>query len=195
MILIARHGETIWNSQGRMQGQLNSPLTERGIEQAELLSEIVDKLAITSIICSPLGRAVHTSKIVSARTDLPIKVDRRVQEVDFGKFAGCSEKRLRTRHRKFWLHREQNKWEYNWPGGESYADAFCRVNEFLLDHQDLDGTVVISHQSLNRMLIGKVIGLEKDVMLKLNQPSNVIFIIKDNRTYAKWPYHVLLNYI
>lgn len=191
MILIARHGETTWNKQGRMQGQLDSPLTERGIGQAESLSKVVDKFDIASIVSSSLGRARQTSEIVSARTGLPVETDERIQEIDFGEFAGRSEAQLRTECEEFWAERKQNKWEYEWPDGESYADAHCRTGEFVRDHRDLHRSVVIAHQSVNRVLIGQLLDLGEEAMLELTQPNNVIFAITDDEDLHRWEYEEL----
>lgn len=176
-----------------MQGQLDSPLTERGIEQAELLSEIVYELDITSIVSSSLGRAKQTSKIVSARTNLPIETDERIQEVDFGKFAGRSEAHLRSKHRVFWSLRKQDKWDYDWPDGESYADAYRRIGEFVREHRNLHATVVVAHQSVNRVLIGRLLGLEQEAMLELTQPNNVVFKITDDEVFQSWEYKELID--
>jgi probable phosphoglycerate mutase len=176
-----------------MQGQLDSPLTERGIEQAELLSKIVETQDVTSIVSSSLGRAKQTSEIVSARTGLPTETDERIQEIDFGAFAGRSEAQLRVNRQEFWAEREQNKWEYEWPDGESYADAYRRTGEFVKDHCNLQATVVIAHQSVNRVLIGQLLDLETEAMLELTQPNNVVFKITDDGDLQKWEYGELID--
>ena len=60
---LARHGQTEWNIEGRIQGQLDSPLTALGKQQALLLAEQCKMLSITSLLTSPLGRALATAEL------------------------------------------------------------------------------------------------------------------------------------
>src|SRR6266436_6513686 len=65
MKLIAiRHGETEWNVQGREAGQLDSVLTERGIQQARLVAGRLNRAAFHALYSSDLGRAIQTAEII-----------------------------------------------------------------------------------------------------------------------------------
>ncbi|CAJ53608.1 histidine phosphatase family protein [Haloquadratum walsbyi] len=192
MILVARHGETNWNRLGRMQGQRNSQLTDRGVHQAERLSEFINKFDVNRIISSPLGRAIETSKIVKARTNLPLCSEERIKEIDFGEFSGHSEEYLRQKKPKFWARREQNKWNYEWPNGESYSDAYNRVGSFVENEDKLQKSVIIAHQSLNRVLIGQLLDMDPRELLEIDQPNNVIYGVTENSELRRWRYEDLL---
>lgn len=83
---IFRHGQTIWNAEGRPQGQHEYPvpLTMDGREQAQKLAEKLQDKKIKLIISSDLLRAQQTGEIVAQALNVPVKLDRRLREVDYG---------------------------------------------------------------------------------------------------------------
>lgn len=94
-LYLLRHGETVWNSLGRFQGQLDSPLTQRRIEQANhvahLLSDTLcndDQLFQMQI--SPLGRVRQTAERIKAKVPLPYIEDDQLVEVTTGSWDGMT---------------------------------------------------------------------------------------------------------
>ena len=79
-----RHGETTWNAGGRTQGQLNSPLSERGWEQARAAGEALKGEPIERIIASPLDRAFFTAREVGKRKDIEVVFDKDLMECHLG---------------------------------------------------------------------------------------------------------------
>ncbi|MBN1487009.1 MAG: histidine phosphatase family protein [Anaerolineae bacterium] len=75
-LYLVRHGQTVWNSQHRMQGWADSPLSERGIEQAMLLGESLKDVHFDAVYASSTGRAMRTAELIRGERDLPVqKVD------------------------------------------------------------------------------------------------------------------------
>ena len=85
-IYIIRHGETALNVQGVLQGQIDEPLNENGRKLAELTGRGMRGIRFDACISSPLSRAVETAQIVlrESGNDLPINIDERLLEMDFG---------------------------------------------------------------------------------------------------------------
>jgi len=193
MILIARHGETEWNNVGRMQGQQDSPLTENGLQQAGRLAQVVDTYEMERIISSPLGRAKETSSLVAERTDLPLTSDKKLREIDIGSYSGLTKKEVNSLNPDFFEQREANKWSYQWPEGESYADASMRAKEFIESYDRLNGSIIIAHRSFNRVLLGELLGLSPDETLNLEQSNDVIFEIPLDGQYQKKRYEDILS--
>ena len=83
---IFRHGQTIWNAEGRPQGQHEYPvpLTVTGQEQARKLSQRLKDKKIKRIFSSDLLRAKQTGEIVAKELNVPIDFDKRLREVDYG---------------------------------------------------------------------------------------------------------------
>jgi broad specificity phosphatase PhoE len=124
-ILLARHGETDWNSERRWQGHADRPLNDVGREQARKLAETLADRAIDVVYSSDLARAHETALIVADRLGLRVGVDPGLREVDVGDWSG----RLLTEIEEvdpagFQRWRQGHK---AWNGGESYAEMGERV--------------------------------------------------------------------
>lgn len=88
VFLVTRHGETVWNVEDRICGRTDVPLTEKGLAQAEMLARELASARPDVIVCSPLQRARTTAEAVARVTGLPLRVDVRLAEQDFGRFEG-----------------------------------------------------------------------------------------------------------
>src|SRR5919206_3871545 len=86
-LLIVRHGESTWNAEERLQGQLDPPLSERGREQARALGAAVDLTGFPPerIVCSDLTRARETAELLGVA---PGRYDERWREIDIGEWGG-----------------------------------------------------------------------------------------------------------
>jgi len=88
-IYYTRHGETIWNAENKVCGITDISLTEKGLQQARLLSEKVDVVGdIDIIISSPLSRARETAGIIANKIGKDVIIDARFSEWDYGKYEG-----------------------------------------------------------------------------------------------------------
>ncbi len=147
MLILVRHGESTGNADGLLLGRLDAPLTERGLAQARTLGPSV--AGATRLISSPLARARDTAEALG--TGLPIEIDDRWIEVDYGEFDG---RPLGAVPDEVWT-----KWrsdpDYRPPGGESLCEAGSRVRSaceelFAVDGEGARGdgsVVVVSHVS------------------------------------------------
>ena len=81
-IYFARHGETVWNVENKICGMTDSPLTEKGRQQARELGRKVREsgVRIDEILYSPLSRAADTAKAVAEATGLPARCEPRLRE-------------------------------------------------------------------------------------------------------------------
>jgi probable phosphoglycerate mutase len=87
-ILALRHGETAWNRDTRIQGQLDIGLNDRGRAQAAALAEALRDESITAIYSSDLSRARETAEAVAAVSGAPLTLDNALRERAFGVFEG-----------------------------------------------------------------------------------------------------------
>jgi probable phosphoglycerate mutase len=104
-ILLARHGETDWNREGRIQGHLDPPLNDRGREQAHELADRLDTEAIDALYSSDLRRALETAEVVARRKGLPIAVDPALREADMGSWSGLTVTEIEQRFPEAWRER------------------------------------------------------------------------------------------
>jgi 2,3-bisphosphoglycerate-dependent phosphoglycerate mutase len=89
-LLLIRHGGSTWNREGRVQGWLDPPLSERGVQQAALLSERLRAQHIDALYASPLRRARATAQAVADLKGLPLRVDDRLREHRLGGIQGLT---------------------------------------------------------------------------------------------------------
>ncbi|MBE8977917.1 2,3-diphosphoglycerate-dependent phosphoglycerate mutase GpmB, partial [Escherichia coli] len=83
-VYLVRHGETQWNAERRIQGQSDSPLTEKGIQQAWQVAERARTLGITHVITSDLGRTQQTARIIADACGCDVMLEPRLRELDMG---------------------------------------------------------------------------------------------------------------
>lgn len=85
-----RHGETVWNTQAKLQGKSDIPLNEKGVALARVTGEALADVPFAAIYSSPLKRALQTAQLVAGDRDVPIATDRRLEEIGFGIWEGLS---------------------------------------------------------------------------------------------------------
>jgi len=96
-ILLARHGETDWNLQRRVQGHSDTPLNETGRAQAVALAETLAGAELDAIYASDLGRARETAQVVAERFALPVRVLPELRERNFGTWEGLTDTEILER--------------------------------------------------------------------------------------------------
>jgi broad specificity phosphatase PhoE len=87
-LYITRHGQTDWNNENRIQGQIDIPLNSLGVEQAEVVRDELAETHFDRVFSSPLSRAYQTAQIIAAKHDLKVVKDERITEGHFGKLEG-----------------------------------------------------------------------------------------------------------
>ena len=85
-LYLVRHGETTYNASGRMQGQLDTELSERGHAQARQAAQMLADVHITRIIASDLNRAATTASYIAEQFGLEVTTDTRLRETHLGEW-------------------------------------------------------------------------------------------------------------
>jgi len=163
-IFVLRHGQTEWNSVGRHQGRLNSPLTEKGQGQAavqgDLLTSLLSGRDEIVAFSSPQERAVETAALALAPVGLAAKTDERLCEIAFGDWQGLTFEEIAKRWPEHCKYADQDMfaWNFKAPSGENYDDVYDRSLDFLIS---LDKpTVIVTHGITSYVLRGIWLGLE-----------------------------------
>jgi 2,3-bisphosphoglycerate-dependent phosphoglycerate mutase len=126
-ILLIRHGETLWNRAGRVQGWQDSPLTDIGRAQAEALAERLSGERIERLIASDLGRARQTAAPIASRLGIGIECDPGLRERNYGIFEGRTYGEIEREDPEAYAYIARRDPEYVIPGGESGATFSIRV--------------------------------------------------------------------
>lgn len=147
-LLLIRHGETVWNQQGRMQGQHDSPLTPTGLQQARQLARRLKDVSFSALYSSDLGRAHQTARCIGDASGREVVSDAGLRERHFGIFEGLTHNEIRLRHpeeHELFANRDPH---YSMPGGESQNDFRDRVVatlERIAQRHAGETIVVVSH--------------------------------------------------
>ncbi|KAG4069907.1 hypothetical protein HA402_006755 [Bradysia odoriphaga] len=179
-LYLARHGQTVWNLEHRLHGQLDAPLTATGISQAEESAAKLTGAAIGTVCTSPLGRALKTAMIIAERLGAPLVEVPELAELHHGEMAGLTWDEIDERYPTARADRAANRWGWAFPGGESYAQARGRARRALSAcGWASDGVpLLVSHEMIGRMLRAELRGLDAPTALSLRHPHGVVFEIE-----------------
>lgn len=171
-LIFLRHGETDWNAEGRLQGQRDIPLNARGREQADqagrklarLLGPVGLKDPQIGWCASPLSRATQTLQLAREAAGLgagapneDFAIDARLKELTFGEWEGLTWPEVQARSPLAAQWREGDKWNFQPPGGESYAMLAERLTPWI-EALDRD-SVVCAHGGVARVLMAVLAGM------------------------------------
>jgi probable phosphoglycerate mutase len=178
-LYILRHGETLWNAENRMQGGLNSPLTDLGRTQAARQAKILAGCDVTGFdaLSSPQGRAFETAAIALARLMPCVRTDDRLREIGVGAWQGLVRDPA-------WMPGPVEDtpdgpiaYYENAPGGEGFAALEARCRAFLAD---LTGpAVLVTHGITSRMLRTLLLDRPRDTLGDLPGGQGNVFHLKD----------------
>jgi probable phosphoglycerate mutase len=188
-IYVFRHGLTEWNALARIQGALDSPLTEHGRLQARALgASLRDELRLAGIapstvavFASPLGRVRQTLELACAAAGIDTAVccfDDRLREVSWGDWDGLTRAEIEERTPGALAARNDLKWQHRPPGGESYAMALPRARAVLAELVAMAAmrpVAAFSHGAIGRLLRGVYARLSPDEIVWLDEPQDAFF--------------------
>lgn len=178
-VYLVRHGQTIWNLEHRLQGQLDSPLTDDGVRQAASTAVRVSTVGITTICSSPLGRAVHTAGIIAEFLGARVVEIDELAELHHGEMAGMTWDEIDLAFPTAREERAENRYGWAFPGGESYAQVRARARRALsaCGWAAEGAPLIVSHEMIGRMLRAELRGLDSSTALGLRHPPGVVFEI------------------
>jgi broad specificity phosphatase PhoE len=156
-IWLARHGETDANAEGRVQGSIDSPLNERGREQALALAREAVPLGIQALYTSQLQRARETAEIVGAELGLEPRVDPRFAESWRGEWEGRLIADIKRQDPEAWAGSLAIEPGFRFPGGESLEEHAARVEAALADvaRGPLPALVICHGGTIRRVLAAR----------------------------------------
>ncbi|KGQ19446.1 Phosphoglycerate mutase [Lysobacter dokdonensis DS-58] len=182
-ILLARHGETAWNAEGRYQGQEDIPLSGVGEAQARSLGDRLRHVHIDRAVASPLKRALRTAELALGEDRLAkLTTDAGLMEIAHGTWEGLLAAEIRERdpdRLHAWRHAPH---EVLMPEGESLQHvidrawpALQRATEGLGKDETL---LVVAHDAVNRVLLCKVMGLPLSRLWTFRQAPTTLNLLE-----------------
>jgi len=183
MLYLVRHGQTLWNTEARFQGQYDSPLTDLGRDQATrigraLAAEIGPRSEPIRAYISPLGRTRATAELIGRSLPMSIVEEPKLMEVHFGDWEGLTRDDILSRFGKDQSIRPFD-WQFQAPGGETLDVVLARVSAWYDEAES--PAVVITHGIISRLLRGLHAGLSHEDMLTLPVSQDGYFRLDGGR--------------
>lgn len=177
-LILARHGETVWNVEKIYRGRTDVNLDEVGIKQAELLGKYLSNWELAAIYSSPLSRARDTANIIARYQKIGVQIAEGLIDFDYGEWQALPEQEAKRLYPS--LHNEwhNNPHQVRMPGGESLEDVRKRAIEVVKDVlSNYQGCVVlVSHRVVNKVLICSLLGLDNSYFWNMKQDVGGITI-------------------
>jgi probable phosphoglycerate mutase len=180
-VLVLRHGQTEWNAAGRLQGHLDSPLTEIGLRQVQRQNEILLDYDLDGFrfVTSPQGRARKTAQLALAGIVAEIETSEELKEINMGQWSGITRAEIAA-ERKIRLQDLGELQIYDWtPGGETTAQLFARCARFLV--QLTGPAVLVTHGMTSLCLRLCALGWGLDRLADLPREQGVVYRVKAGR--------------
>ncbi|WP_163759995.1 histidine phosphatase family protein [Mycobacterium botniense] len=148
-VYLARHGRTAFNADGRLRGHSDPPLDDVGTAEAARLADALASKRPGAVVSSPLQRAVATAQAIAAAAGLPVTVDGRLIDRDYGSATGLRPDEVEHRYGSV----------ESAPGVESLASLAQRAHRGFLELVSefrQQAIVLVSHDAFNRALLARL---------------------------------------
>ena len=153
---LLRHTKTEWNQSRRIQGHSDSPLTLTGETLALYWGQLLAGGTWSRVLSSDLGRARKTTELINQTLKLPVTLDIRLREMDWGKWTGKTIARLKVEFADIWAQQMLSEWDFRPPGGESFQSVWKRGREALdvaSGKWPGEKILVVTHEGMIKSLI------------------------------------------
>jgi broad specificity phosphatase PhoE len=181
---LLRHGETTWNRESRLQGQLDSPLTDAGRDHARASAALLARLGVDVIYASPLGRAQETIALMREQLTQPVIVDDRLKEWSGGDWSGELHAEIRVKWPAEWAAWDADRYVNRSPNGESFRDLLRRATAFFNDVAPNPSSriAIVGHGFMNRALATVLLSLTSAEMLAIRQGNDTLIRVTADAT-------------
>ena len=152
---LIRHGETTHNFEHRIQGQVDSELTDLGVAQAEKLAKRLRKQSFDAVYSSDLKRAHNTAKI--ALPEAAIILDERLREISFGILEDKTQAELTDEEKAIFEHVKAERFNRAAPEGESWLDHVKRTENWLADLPQTGRIAAFAHGGCVRAIVFSIL--------------------------------------
>lgn len=192
-LVLWRHGETDYNASGRMQGQLDSVLTDVGRKQAKFAVPALARFSPDVVVASDLKRATDTATVFTEATGVTLRFDKRLRETNLGLWQGMTGAQVDEQWpgaRQVW----QTDATWTPPGGEARVEVANRAHDVVaeLDETDYDTAVLCAHGGLITALTGHLLELPVTTWSKLGGIGNCHWVVLARRVSSGMSWRLIV---
>ena len=184
-LLLARHGESVWNAERRFQGATDIALSARGRAQAEALGQGLRGYRLRAAYVSPYRRAVETAEIALRGTGVPQVVLPELRELSLGQWEGCTVDDVRSRDGdpyRAWLRAPH---DCPPPDGEPLPDVNARVqsavSRIAAAHPNGDDVLIVAHGGVISVYACYLLGASFNDLWRLRVDNASLTIVRPPR--------------
>lgn len=174
-LIFIRHGETLWNLEGRVMGQLDSPLSLRGEKQARAIAERLSAVSFDFLYSSDLGRALQTAQVIADRCGVPVIEEAGLRERNMGVFEGLTREEKKAIYADVWKACKAGGADFIIPGGgESQNQRYARsiaVLDRLADKHPGKTIVAVSHDGILRGFLSYILALDATIEPRITRAN------------------------
>ncbi len=176
-IVIVRHGQTAWNTDGdqgpRFRGTVDLPLSGQGVDQAKITAQRLATFSLETIYSSPLQRAASTAQIIAAAYGQEPELVPGLSSMNYGDWAGQTDTDLERQWPDLYRQWQANPFRVRAPGGESLVDlrsrAIATLHDILSNHRQGATIALVTHQAVTRTLVSTLTGMPDNAWLRFRQ--------------------------
>ena len=175
-----RHGESEANAARRFAGQSDSPLTDKGRQQAEAVADELAKVRFDRVVSSDLSRTRDTAEVIAKRQGVPVEVVPDLREIDVGERTGKPFDEVRG------LPEWRDDGFVAWPGGETLEQVLARSLGAIdgLARENPGKTIcVVGHGGVNRILLSHYLGILPRLDRSPATNTNISVVVIDGTTH------------
>ena len=175
-IYLFRHGETEWNVAGKMQGRLDSPLTERGRQQALAHGKLLAELSpVECLWVSTANRTRATADFINARIAAPQYFSDALLERDCGTWSGKTPAQVQQEFPDEWSRLQNDAHNHRPGGGENLPDLMARFRQLLADWPQPDCLGIVTHGVVSRAILGCLLDLTPQQIRQVKHPNALFY--------------------
>lgn len=183
-IILIRHGITLWNIDGRIQGISDVELAPEGLRQAELLAKNFPFEKVDAIYSSDLSRAKTTAQFVADKFNLPVQITEKLREVDFGiwegKYFADLEKYEHDTLKIFHTKPDELRLERAETLQQAQVRAIDAVKKIIAAHESggESRVVAVAHGTINRLILSAILDIPRNNIWRLSQFNTALNILR-----------------
>lgn len=198
-LYLVRHGETESNKQKRYQGWMESPLSERGLKQAERVGLFLGLKNIEVLYCSDLKRALHTARVIGACCGLKPEVTPLLREIYFGRWEGLTYNEIEAAWGEEIRRWFDDPFTRAAPDGETMEQVCNRMLAFLdqlfLNNPDCRQAAVVSHGGSIRALLQHILKLDRESFWDLKIDNASISLVRREENCLRVVYYNRIDHL
>ena len=179
--ILVRHGETIWNREGKYQGQIDTPLSPDGLKQGELVAAALQNIPIQAVYASPLSRSYQTAQMCAEFHGLNVSTDDRLLEIKHGTWEGLLAEEIEAKYPDLLKRSRTSVVDVQMPEGECIEDVQRRAMEAfreIAENHPGQTVLIVAHDAVNKAVLCDILEIELSHFWQLKQDNTCINVFE-----------------